>query len=55
MVDFKRPTEMSPEEYKSLPAKNKWQSNINCSLYSINMDAVDIPIHLCHWIALRAY
>jgi hypothetical protein len=54
MVDFKRPSEMSIDEYKSLPAKNNWQSNIKYSLYSINKDDADAPIHLCHLIMVTA-
>ncbi len=52
--DLKRPTEMSPEEYKSLPAKNNWQRNIKWSLYSINRDAADTPMRLCHMLILTA-
>ncbi len=55
MVDFKRPSEMSLKEYKSLPAKNNWQSNIKYSLYSIIRDDADAPIHLCHLIMVTAY
>jgi hypothetical protein len=54
MVDFKRPSEMSIDEYKSLPAKNNWQSNIKYSLYSINKDDADAPICLCHLIMVTA-
>jgi hypothetical protein len=42
MVDFKRPTEMSPEEYKSLPIKNNWQSNIKYRLLSIDRTGMRI-------------
>jgi hypothetical protein len=55
MVDFKLPSEMTLVEYKSLPAKNNWQSNIKYSLYSINRDDGDAPIRLCHLIMVTAY
>jgi hypothetical protein len=55
MVDFKRPKEMSPEENKSLPTKNNWQSNIKYRLHSINRDAMNSPIHLFHLIILTSY
>jgi hypothetical protein len=54
MVDFKRPSEMSLDEDKSLPAKNNWQSNIKYSLNSINRDDADAPICLCHLIIVTA-
>jgi hypothetical protein len=55
MVDFKVPSEMTLVEYKSLPAKNNWQSNIKYSLYGINRDDADAPICLCHLIMVMAY
>jgi hypothetical protein len=55
MVNFKRPSEMSLDEYKWLPAMNNWQSNIKYSLYSINRDDVDAPICCCHLIMVTVY
>jgi hypothetical protein len=55
MLDFKRLMEMSLEEYKSLPAKNNWNSNVKYSLLSIKKDLVDCPICLCHLVMLTAY
>jgi len=55
MVNFKRPSEMSLDEYKWLPAKNNWKSNIKYSLYSINRDDADAPICHCHLIMVTVY
>ena len=47
LVDFKRLSEMSQEEYQSLPAKCNWNGNVKYSLISINNDP-NIPIRLCN-------
>ena len=54
LVDFKQPSEMSQEEYQSLPAKCNWNGNVKYSLISINNDP-NIPIRLCHLIMLAAF
>ena len=54
LVDFKRPSEMSQEEYQSLPAKCNWNGNVKYSLISINKDP-EILIRLCHLIMLAAF
>jgi hypothetical protein len=35
-INFKKPSEMTIEEYKQLPAKYNWNSNVKYSLSSIN-------------------
>jgi hypothetical protein len=55
MLNFNRSIEISEEEYKSLPAKNNWNSNVKYSLFSINKDLVDSLIHLCHLVMLTAF
>ena len=54
-VDFKTPSEMSVEEYQSLPAKNNWNSNIKFSLFSVNKVDMEAPVHLCHLPLHLAY
>ncbi len=54
LVDFKQPSEMSQEEYQSLPAKCNWNGNVKYSVISINKDP-DILIWLCHLIMLAAF
>ncbi len=54
LVDFKQPSEMSQEDYQSLPAKCNWNGNVKYSLISINKDP-NILIQLCHLIMLAAF
>jgi hypothetical protein len=37
LINFKKPSEMTLEEYKQFPAKYNWNSNVKYSLYSINI------------------
>ena len=54
-VDFKKPSEMTAEEYKLLPAKYNWNSNVKYSLFSINRLSVNAPIRLCHLVMQTAF
>jgi hypothetical protein len=54
LVDFKQLSEMSQEDYQSLPAKCNWNGKVKYSLISINKDP-NIPIRLCHLIMLAAF
>jgi hypothetical protein len=54
MVDFKRPSELSPDEYNSLPAKYNWNNTVKYSLFSINKTSVEAPIRLCHLLIVTA-
>jgi hypothetical protein len=55
LVDFKKPTEMTPDEFKTLPAKHNWSSLVKFSLNSINKFAADAPITLCHLLMVVAW
>ena len=54
LVDFKQPSEMSQEEYQSLPAKCNWNGNVKYSVISIKKDH-NFLIRLCHLIMLPAF
>jgi hypothetical protein len=55
LVDFKKPTEMTPDEFKTLPAKYNWSSQVKFSLNSISKFAADAPIRLCHLLRVVAW
>jgi hypothetical protein len=55
LFDLKKPTVMSSDEYKSIPAKNNWNGNIKFSLFSINKLSADEPIRLCHLLLYTAH
>jgi len=55
VVDFKKPSEMTVEEYKQLPAKYNWNSNVKYSLLSINKNSENTPIQLCHLLMVTAF
>jgi hypothetical protein len=55
MVDFKRPSELSCVEYNALSAKCDWNNTVKYSLFSINKDLAEAPIHLCHLLIVVAY
>jgi hypothetical protein len=54
MVDFRRPSELSPDEYNGLPMKYNWNNNVKDSLFSINKTSVEAPIRLCHVMIVTA-
>jgi len=54
-LDFKKPSEMTTDEYNSVTAKSNWNSNIKYSLYSINKLSEDTPIRLCHLLMHTAF
>ncbi len=51
--DFKRPMELTNDEYMSLSLKLSWNFSVKYSLYSINMD-LQKPIQLCHLLIFTA-
>jgi hypothetical protein len=55
LVDFKKPSEITPDEFKSLPAKYNWSSQVKFSLNSINKSTADAPIRLCHLLMVVAW
>jgi hypothetical protein len=55
MVDFKRPSKLSPDEYNCLPAKHNWNNNVKYSPFSINKNSVEALICLCHLLIVTAY
>jgi len=55
VVDFKKPSQMTVEEYKQLPAKYNWNSNVKYSLLSINKNSGNAPIRLCHLLMVTAF
>jgi len=55
LIDFKRPREMTSEEYVEFPAKSNWNANVKYSLYSINANSTEPRIRLCHFIMVIAY
>jgi hypothetical protein len=44
LADFKKPSEITLDEFKSLAAKYNWSSHVKFSLYSINKFSADLPI-----------
>lgn len=54
-LDFKKPSEMTVEEFLLLPAKSNWNSNIKYCCHSINKFSVDHPVRLCHLLMLLAF
>jgi hypothetical protein len=50
-----KPSEMTAEEFLSIPAKSNWSSNIKYCFHSINKFSADRPIRLCHLLMLLAY
>jgi len=55
LADFKKPSEITLDEFKSLPAKYNWSSHVKFSLYSINKFSADLPIRLCHLLMVLAW
>ncbi len=55
LVDFKKPLEITLDEFKSLPAKYNWSSHMKFSLYSINKFSADLSIRLCHLLMVLAW
>ena len=53
--DFKKPSQMTVEEYNSVPAKSNWNSNIKYCCHSINKESMDVPIRLCHAVMHTAF
>ncbi len=54
-IDFKKPSEINLDEFKSLPAKYNWSSQVKFSLNSINNLSADAPIRLCHLLMVVAW
>jgi hypothetical protein len=46
LVDFKKPSEITRDEFKYLPAKYNWSFHMKFSLYSTNKFSADLPIRL---------
>jgi hypothetical protein len=56
LVDFKNPSEITLDEFKSLPTKYNWSySHMKFSLYSIGNFSADLSIRLCHLLMLLAW
>jgi hypothetical protein len=55
LINFKKPSEMTLEEYKQFPAKYNWNSNVKYSLYSINCTSPNAPVRLCHLLMQTAF
>jgi hypothetical protein len=54
-INFKKPSKMTIEEYKQLPEKYNWNSNVKYSLSSINLLLVNAPVRLCHLVMQTAF
>jgi hypothetical protein len=54
-VDFKKTSEITLDEFKSLPAKYNWSSQVKFSLNSINKLSAVAPIRLCHLLVVVAW
>jgi hypothetical protein len=53
-VDFKKPLDMTAEEYVALPAKSNWNMNVKFSVHSINKFSTNHPVRLCHLLIISA-
>jgi hypothetical protein len=55
LVDFKKPSKITPDKFKSLPAKCNWSSQVKFNLNSINKLTADAPVRLCHLLMVVAW